>query len=334
MKLSDINIYKCPVCHSDFLRVKTSQNDIVKTGELTCINKHTFSISKGIPDFTWPKELASVDKETKRLYDKLAKEYEKFANIPFQTFFANEEDVREKMTAKLNLQSNSKVLEIGGGDGRGAQHIVKRLNSEGHLFFQELSPAFLNRAIDRLKEYKNFISYSIANASYLSFNDNYFDSAIHFGGINTFSEVKRCLKELARVVKPGGKILIGDEGIGPWLRNTEFGKIMINSNPLIGYNVPFELLPLEARDVKVEWIMMGAFFLIEFTVGEGEPKANYHIPIPSERGGTHWSRYHGQLEGITDETKKLAHKARKKLGKGMSEWLDDVIKRAAQNQLK
>ena len=88
-------------------------------------------------------------------------------------------------------------------------------------------------------------------------------------------------------------------------------------------------IPIEARDVKVEWIMMGAFFLLEFTIGEGEPVANYHIPIPSDRGGTHWSRYYGNLEGISDETKKLAQKAREKAGLSMHDWLDNVIKEAA-----
>ncbi len=241
-------------------------------------------------------------------------------SIPFQTFCEKEEVVRENMTDKLKLLSNSRVLEIGGGDGRGAQYIVKRI-PKGKLYFQELSPSFMLKAFDRLVGHKDNIEFSIANASYLSFPDNYFDSALHFGGINTFSEIKRCLHELVRVVKPGGKVVVGDEGIGPWLRDTEFGKIMINSNPLIGYTVPIELIPVESREVKIEWIMMGAFFVIEFVVGEGEPKANYHIPIPSERGGDHWSRYYGNLEGITDETKILAQKARAKTGKSMHEWL-------------
>ncbi|HVS95600.1 MAG TPA: methyltransferase domain-containing protein, partial [Puia sp.] len=204
---------------------------------------------------------------------------------------------------------------------------------KGHLYFQELSPSFMSKAFERLAPYKDRIEFSIANASYLSFPNNYFDAALHFGGINTFSEIERCLKEMARVVKPGGRVVVGDEGIGPWLRKTQFGKIMINSNPLIGYQVPFESIPVEAREVRVEWIMMGAFFLLEFTVGTGEPVGDYHIPIPSERGGTHWTRYHGNLEGISDETKRLAYDARKQSGKGMSEWLDEVVRSAAQEQL-
>jgi ubiquinone/menaquinone biosynthesis C-methylase UbiE len=333
MKISDLETYKCPACQTRFSLSNKIISDIILENELICANSHSFIVSDGIPDFTWPKELANTDQQTKDIYNKLANEYEKFASIPFQTFYENEDDVREKMTDKLNLQTDNKVLEIGGGDGRGAQHIIKRLKNGGQLYFQELSPAFLLKAKERLKENNDKIHYSIANASYLSFEDNYFDAAHHFGGINTFAEIQKCLKELARVVKPGGKVVVGDEGIGPWLRETEFGKIMINSNPLIGYKIPFELIPFEAREVKVEWIMMGTFFLLEFTVGEGEPKGNYHIPIPSERGGTHWSRYYGNLEGISDETKKLAYEARKKSGKGMSEWLDEAVKNAAENQL-
>jgi ubiquinone/menaquinone biosynthesis C-methylase UbiE len=333
MRSIDAHTYICPVCLSGFkLEVEKSTKDEVQKGRLVCKNGHPFLIEDGIPDFTWPKELANIDQVTKDLYNNLAENYEKFANIPFQTFYSEEEKVREDMTDRLLLSSDSKVLEIGGGDGRGAQYIVKRIKG-GHLYFQELSPSFMAKAMERLAKSKDKIEFSIANASYLSFPENYFDAALHFGGINTFSEVQRCLKELVRVVKPGGKIVLGDEGIGPWLRNTEFGKIMINSNPLIGYHVPFELIPVEARNVKVEWIMMGAYFILEFTVGEGEPKGNYHIPIPSERGGSHWRRYYGNLEGISDETKKLAYEARKKSGEGMSEWLDKVVKAAAKNEL-
>jgi ubiquinone/menaquinone biosynthesis C-methylase UbiE len=335
MRISDLDVYRCPMSLSKLtLTARKQEHDDVTEGTLTSEAGIGYEISEGLPDFTYPKELALVDKQTRELYDKLAREYDKFADIPFQTFHSKEPAVREKITDKLELKKDSKVLEIGGGDGRGAEHIVQRLGKGGHLYFQELSRSFLNNAKKRLHPFEKSVSVSLANASYLSFPDNYFDAAHHFGGINTFSEVERCLKELARVVKPGGKVVVGDEGIGPWLRKTEFGKVMINSNPLIGYEVPINLIPVEARDVKVEWIMMGAFFLIEFTVGEGAPVGNYHIPIPSERGGTHWSRYYGNLEGISEQTKKLAQAAREKTGKSMYDWLDQVVKEAAEKDLR
>jgi len=79
---------------------------------------------------------------------------------------------------------------------------------------------------------------------------------------------------------------------------------------------------------------MGAFFVLEFTVGEGEPVANYHIPIPSERGGTHWTRYYGTLEGVDPEIKKIALKAREKIGISMHQWLNKIVKTEAEKILK
>ena len=62
--------------------------------------------------------------------------------------------------------------------------------------------------------------------------------------------------------------------------------------------------------------------------------ANYHIEIPSERGGTHWTRFYGHIEGITDETKQLVSKAIEKSRKSRHQWMDDVLKIAAKNELK
>lgn len=326
MKLKDLDVYRCPI-EGSLLKLSNEivVRDNVQQGFLTSSSGNKYVIDNYIPDFTWPKELANIDQATKDSYEKLALEYEKYADIPFQTFGQSNEEVREKITSKLNLNSNSKVLEIGGGDGRGAEYILKHLGKDGELYFQELSPSFLKQAIKRLEKCNKNVKYSIANASYLSFPDNYFDAAHHFGGISTFAEKERCLKELCRVVKPGGKIVIGDEGIGPWLRDTQMGKIMINSNPLIGVELPLTSIPMEAREVCVEWIMLGAYYIIDFKVGENEPVANYHIKIPSERGGTHWTRYYGNLEGVSDEVKKLAQTARKKEGLSMHDWLEKII---------
>lgn len=333
MKKSTIENYRCPITGSSLsLKDPEFESDLIKSGTLTNDRGDAFPIENFLPDFTWPKELLDVDDDTREAYDKLALEYDKYANIPFQTFRTTNEAIRELITSKLGLKEKSKVLEIGGGDGRGAEFILKYI-PEGELYFQELSPSFLNQAMKRLAKYKDRIEFSIANASYLSFPDNSFDAAHHFGGISTFAEKERCLKELCRVVKPGGKIVFGDEGIGPWLRDSEMGKIMINSNPLIGVELPLEDIPVEARNVNVSWIMMGAYYIVDLEVGDGPPSPDYFVPIPSDRGGNHWIRYYGQLEGVSDEVKKLAIEARKKSGKSMHDWLNDVIYEAARKEL-
>ena len=334
MKKQEVNIYRCPCCAKPLkLEVFKGKNGKVTKGDFLSHDGIKFPIDNGIPDFTWPKKLNLIDKKNRITYDKLANEYDKYASLPFQTYYSNENEVYGKMISKLNLKPEHRVLEIGCGDGRGSEHIARKLNDKGKLYLQELSPAFLKKAVKRLKKYSLDIEYSIANGCYLSFPDNYFDAAYHFGGINTFSDVKRSLNELARVVKPGGRVVVGDESMAPWLRNIQFGKIMMNSNPLLKNEIPIADVPVNVCDVKIEWIMMGAFFVLEFAVGEGEPVANYHIDIPSERGGTHWTRFYGNLEGVTDEAKQLAIKAAKKSGKSRHKWVDEVIKRAAKREL-
>lgn len=337
MKKNEAHNYVNPCDQSDFLlRSYEADENCVYKGEFIGSGNVRFKIENGIPDLTFPQNLHRNEKETKELYQKLADQYHKFADIPFRTFKTSEKSVRTHITDKLNLTRDSCVLEIGAGDGRGAECIAQRLGRQGKLFVQELAPAFLDKAMDRLNVYEKAttIEYSIANAMYLSFADNTFDAVHHFGGMNTFSDIARCLKELTRVVKPGGKVVVGDESMAPWLRHTEFGKIMMNSNPLLKCQIPFDKIPVEARDVKVEWIMMGAFFVLDYAVGASEPEANYHIPIPGERGGSHWTRYYGKLEGVQDETKKMAYRAQKKSGKSMSDWLDWVVRSAAEKEIK
>lgn len=329
------DFYRSPATSAPLtLRVLSEKKNKVIEGELLAADGETrFAIHDGIPDFTWPPTLQQADAETRDSYENMADDYDRYAPLPFQTYRADEEAVRERMVGLLELKEDSRVLEIGCGTGRGAFHIVSRLNGAGHLYLQELSPKLLAKAVEKLKGVTVPIEFSIANGSYLPFADDSFDAAHHFGGINTFAEIPRCLSELARVVRPGGKVVVGDEGLGPWLKETEFGKIMANSNPLLKCEVPLSSLPPTASEVRVEWILMGAFFTIDFRVASSAPNADYHLQIPSARGGSHWTRYFGQLEGVTDETKKLAQEARQKAGLSMHEWLDQAVRKAANEEL-
>lgn len=329
------DFYRSPATGASLtLEVTSQKEDNVLEGAFVTVDDGTrFAIHEGIPDFTWPPTLAKADSQTRDSYENMANEYDMYAPLPFQTYRADEAEVRKGMVDLLELKEDSRVLEIGCGTGRGASHIAARLGATGHLYLQELSPKLLAKAVEKLTGGAVPTEFSIANGSYLPFPDNSFDAAHHFGGINTFAEIPRCLSELARVVRPGGKVVVGDEGLGPWLRDIEFGKIMANSNPLLKYEVPFSSLPPIASEVRVQWILMGAFFVIDFRVASSPPNPDYHLQIPSARGGSHWTRYFGQLEGVSDETKKLAHEARQKAGVSMHRWLDDAVRKAAAEDL-
>lgn len=315
------------------LEVTRQDGDQVLEGVLSAPNGDKFPVSNGIPDLTWPPVLAKSDAETKTSYEDMADDYDVYAGLPFVAYKTDEGEFREYMIDMLDLKPTDKVLEIGCGTGRGALHLAKRLGPGGKLYLQEISPKLLSKTVPKLAAKNIEANISIANGSYLPFPDKTFDASHHFGGINTFAEIGRCLAELARVTKPGGKVVVGDEGFAPWLRDTEAGRIMQNSNPLLKCDPPMHLLPVNATNVRLEYVVMNAFFLIEFTVAEEQAVPDYHMQIPSARGGSHWTRFHGNLEGVSDEAKKLAHEARKKSGKSMAAWLDEVVRTAAQNDL-
>lgn len=335
MKRERAKIYVCPASGSQLQLdvVKGDSSDVFDGSFRNCDNV-TFPIVAGVPDFTWPRVLDEADARTRQDYESIAQDYDRYAPLPFITYRADEDAVRERMVDRLELRADSMVLEIGCGTGRGAVHIARRLGDGGHLYLQELSPRLLAIAMEKFKELAISAEFSLANGSFLPFPENCFDAAHHFGGINTFADIGRCLSELARVVKPGGKVVVGDEGLGPWLRTTEMGRIMSNSNPLLKCEPPLQLLPPIATEVRLEYIMMGAFYMIDFRVAELAPVPDYHVKIPSARGGSHWTRYYGQLEGVSDGAKRLAQQARAEAGLSMHDWLDNVVRSAATEQLK
>ena len=334
MKRHEANTYVCPATAStlQFEAFETSGDEVI-SGIFRNSEDVSFPIAQGTPNFTWPPELKESDEQTRQSYEDMADKYDLYATLPFITFRTEEDAMREHLIDLMELKRDSTVLEIGCGTGRSLAHFARRLGQNGKLYLQELSPRLLEIAVSKLDSQSVAAEFAVANGSYLPFPDNFFDAAHHFGGINTFSEIQRCISELARVVKPGGKVVFGDEGLGPWLRNTEMGRIMSNSNPLLRCEPPMQLLPVTATDVRLEYIMMGAFYVVDFRAAEAAPLPDYHMQIPSARGGSHWTRYHGQLEGVGDETKRLAHEARAKSGLSMHEWLDRVVRTAANNEL-
>src|SRR5437868_5680508 len=134
------------------------------------------------------------------------------------------------------------------------------------------------------------IEFVLSNAAYLPFADGYFDAAFHFGGLNTFGEVRRALAEMTRVVRVGGKVVVGDEGIAPWLRQKTFGRILMNANPLYKHRPPIECLPENVCNVGLRWILGNAFYLIDYGVGTGAPRVDVDLPIPG-KGDSLRSRY-------------------------------------------
>lgn len=321
-----INYYVSPIDHSPLIN---------KNGFLEDSSGNIFEVINGVPNFVYPKELSKSDLDSLEWYKNNAAFYDEFLPLTFDTFGVDEDKEREKLVKNLHLNSDHKVLEIGCGTGRDSEKILNYLGAEGELYLQDISPEILKIAVDKFsnKKFDANVFFSLSNAYYLPFPDHYFDRVFHFGGLNTFGDLPKTFSEIIRVTKPGGRVVVGDENMPIWLRETEFGKVLMNSNPHYRYHLPLEHLPIEARNVSLEWFIGGVFYMISFDVGTGEPYANLDFEIPGIRGGTHRTRFYGHLEGVKPETVQIAKRAREKSGKSMHQWLDDAIQAAASQDL-
>ena len=303
------------------------------TGSLVDDGGEQYPILHGVPDLTYPVNLTDRDAHARSFYDGRAEAYDKYLHLTFKTHFEDEQRTRNEFVDTLELQPGHRVLEIACGTGRDSEIIARRLGPEGELWLTDISPAMLTLCRQRLASASVPTSYCLSNACYLPYPDGYFDAVYSFGGLGEFSDIKRSLAEMVRVCKVGARIVVGDESIPPWLRETEFAKILVTTNKQFFARLPLEEMPVEARKVRLRWVIGGVFYLIDFVVGDGEPQGNFDYEIPGVRGGSYRTRYLGQLEGVTPEAKQLAERARARTGLSMHAWLDLVVREAARRDV-
>jgi len=281
MEPAALDVLRCPACRAAFEPGE---------GSLRCTEGHEFTVIDGIPSLVHPTTLLPSDAEFQTKYDRTAAEYDKGSDWLFQAFRAEESRVRESLVDLLEVTEGARVLETGCGTGRDSQVILDRLGATGYPCALDISRAMLEVTRAKLRDRPGNVAYVHANASHLPFADDAFDSAFHFGGINTFGDVRSALQEVNRVVRVGGKVVFGDEGIAPWLVEHDFGRVLINANPLYENGPPLDALPATAADVRVQWILEGAFYVVDFRVASEGAYVDVDLPIPG-KGDTLRSRY-------------------------------------------
>jgi len=151
--------------------------------------------------------------------------------------------------------------------------------------------------------------------------------------VGHFSDQRKAIREMVRVVRTGGRVVFCEKNVPLWLRQTTYAKILINNNPMFAEDAPLEFIPVEARNVGIRWILGNVHYVVDFSVGDGEPVGNFDITLPGSRGGTFNTRYFGKLEGVSEEAKKLYERAAQHKGLSLHQWLDSAVREAALRDL-
>jgi ubiquinone/menaquinone biosynthesis C-methylase UbiE len=106
----------------------------------------------------------------------------------------------------------------------------------------------------------------LGNAESLPFADASFDVVYTAGAFNFFSDRAKALREMIRVAKPGGRLMIEDE-TEEYVKST-YEKIPFTSSfykdRKQGVTVPIDLVPPEMEDIHVQMLKEGKFYAITF----------------------------------------------------------------------
>lgn len=141
-------------------------------------------------------------------------------NNPVRAFI--QDKIEAKRLRKLSsLSKNKYVLEIGCGNGIGTKLIMKYFTPQ-KVYATDLDKRMIELAIK--KNTNPNIHFEIGDASNLQYENNQFDAIFDFGIIHHIPNWKDCLKELKRVLKFGGELIIEDLSIETF--NTFSGKIL------------------------------------------------------------------------------------------------------------
>jgi SAM-dependent methyltransferase len=253
----------------------------------------------------------------------------------FATFKTEEAELRRRLVARLELTRGSKVLVTGAGTCDDLPYLADKLDGQGEIFAQDIALQMLLVGAQRHQEALTRrgleVHLSVSDATKLPFADDYFDAAYHFGGINLFSNVARGISEMNRVVRPGGRIVIGDEGVAPWLKNTEIGRILCTNNQLYNHDPPLELLPAYCNSVKLSWELSNSFFVIEFTVSDQPLPVDLDVRHLGTRGGSLRTRYLGQLEGVDPTLRDRIYLEAERLGISRVEFIESLLRSGLPN---
>ncbi len=108
------------------------------------------------------------------------------------------------------VRPGHRVLDLAGGTGDLTAKFSKLVGETGEVVLSDINDAMLSVGRDKLinKGLVNNIRYVQANAEMLPFPDNHFNAITIGFGLRNVTDKAKALKEMHRVLKPGGRLLV------------------------------------------------------------------------------------------------------------------------------
>jgi ubiquinone/menaquinone biosynthesis C-methylase UbiE len=123
---------------------------------------------------------------------------------------------RKRLREILEPEPGERVLEIGPGTGYHSLPVAAWISPAGTLEIVDVIPEWLDHTV-REAERQGLVNIALtrADATSLPFEDRSFDSAFLVQVLGEVPDQEAALRELRRVLKPGGRLVVGESVLDP-----------------------------------------------------------------------------------------------------------------------
>ena len=141
------------------------------------------------------------EEQVRAMFDRIARVYDLMNSVMTAGLHQR---WRERAAGMAGLGPGDRALDVATGTGDLAVALAERVGPDGEVIGSDFSEAMLELA----RRKAPWIGFETANALDLPYDDDSFDAATVGFGARNFSDLARGLREMARVVRPGGRVVV------------------------------------------------------------------------------------------------------------------------------
>jgi arsenite methyltransferase len=120
-------------------------------------------------------------------------------------------EMRDALFTALAPESGDRILEVGAGSGCYALDVAEEVGPNGTVDIVDGLPDRLEDAVGAARERGlDNLCPTLGDGRYLPFGDSWFDGAYMIAALGDVPDQPAALAELARVLRPGGSLAIGE----------------------------------------------------------------------------------------------------------------------------